>query len=134
MGTPGVDATATINLGPTSTGFNQIRFGIPSASGSSGGIDINAAFAAFDNISLKLVDIPVVGTPGDLNGDGAVTGLDFLDWQRGVTVPQFDADKLAEWQGAYNGGNLAGLAAVPEPTSVAMLVLGLSSLLVTKRR
>ncbi len=65
-------------------------------------------------------------TPGDFDGDGDVDGADFLKWQRGESpngVPgvSVSAADLAEWQGAY--GNLtAAVGAVPEPTSVLLLV------------
>ena len=42
---------------------------------------------------------------GDANGDGAVTGLDFLRWQQEYT------------------GALSTLAAVPEPTTLALLLI-----------
>ena len=100
-----------------------------------------ANFVVYDNLEIEVADagdvpdmmqylidngytIPDESTPGDLNGDGAVTGLDFLDWQRGVTTPAFDSAKLAEWQGAYNGGLLSAVA-VPEPSSV-LLVVGMA--------
>ncbi len=131
-GLDAIDITAA-TTGPN--GFNQIRFGTPSGAStpSSGGTNINAAFAAFDNISLRLVDIPVVGTPGDFDGDGDVDGRDFLAWQRGESPDPLSAADLAEWQGAYNGGALSAVS-VPEPTSAGLLLLALSSLLAIKRR
>jgi hypothetical protein len=56
--------------------------------------------------------------PGDFNGDGAVTGRDFLAWQRNPSL-----GSLSDWQNAYNGGALAGIGAVPEPTSLVLLCL-----------
>jgi hypothetical protein len=73
------------------------------------------------------------GLPGDLNDDGVVTGRDFLDWQRGDTSPAFDANALAEWQGAYNGGALTALSAVPEPSSLTMIAAAVACLAGLKR-
>jgi hypothetical protein len=71
--------------------------------------------------TVQIEAIADVGIAGDLNGDGAVTGQDFLFWQRGATSPAFDAALLSEWQGAYNGGALAGVTAVPEPASLTLI-------------
>ncbi len=60
VGTPGVDASDTVFIETTFAGFEDLRIGIPSSLASSGGSNPHAAFAAFDNISLKLVDIPLV--------------------------------------------------------------------------
>jgi hypothetical protein len=65
------------------------------------------------------------GTPGDFDGDGDVDGRDFLVWQRGETTPALDPGLLAEWQNAYNGGAVAAVGSVPEPTTLALLALAL---------
>jgi hypothetical protein len=57
---------------------------------------------------------------GDTDGDGDVDGADFLMWQRNVGKPM-------PWNGAGSGsgsGSSSQLAAVPEPTSLAMLICG----------
>lgn len=71
----------------------------------------------------------------DFNGDGVVDGSDFLIWQRGfggAATPLTgdangdnlaDALDLAIWKGQFGTGTLATtVAAVPEPTSAALLV------------
>lgn len=61
VGTPGVDASDTVFIETTFAGFDDLRIGIPSSLPSSGtSTQPGAAFAAFDNISLKLVDIPAI--------------------------------------------------------------------------
>ena len=64
---------------------------------------------------------PVI--PGDFNGDGTVDGFDFLLSQRDDGTPA----ALAEWQANY--GNVSALAAVttavPEPSSLALIAVGL---------
>jgi hypothetical protein len=73
--------------------------------------------AFFDDFVLEA---SVAGLPGDFNGDGAVTGRDFLAWQRNPSV-----GNLADWQAAYNGGALAAVNSVPEPTTILSLAVGL---------
>ncbi|MDZ4656901.1 MAG: hypothetical protein SH868_04905 [Bythopirellula sp.] len=84
-------------------------------------VDQSAGTAYFDDLQAMLVE---AGTPGDFDGDGDVDGRDFLAWQRGESPTAFSAADLATWQGAYNGGALAALNAVPEPTSAWLVVLG----------
>jgi hypothetical protein len=78
--------------------------------------------AFFDDFVLEA---SVGGTPGDFDGDGDVDGRDFLAWQRGNSPSPFSAGDLATWQGAYNGGALAAVTSVPEPTTLLSLAVGL---------
>lgn len=77
------------------------------------------------------------GIPGDFDYDGDVDGRDFLAWQRGASPrgtlggPISDLD-LAEWQNAYNGGNVSGLQ-VPEPGSIVLLAFTLMGMLAGRR-
>lgn len=84
--------------------------------------------------TVQIEAIADVGIAGDLNGDGAVTGQDFLFWQRGATTPAFDAALLSEWQGAYNGGALAGVTAVPEPATLSLISTIVCGLLFRRSR
>ncbi len=77
----------------------------------------------FDSPSLVKLTDATPSVPGDFDGDGDVDGRDFLSWQRGVSPTPFSAADLATWQGAYNGGALAAVNAVPEPASVTLLVV-----------
>lgn len=68
-----------------------------------------------DNVGLEFV--PSTVTPGDFDGDGNVDGRDFLLWQRDTNV-----GNLADWQNNYGGGGeLAAIAAVPEPGSLLLV-------------
>lgn len=75
-------------------------------------------------------------TTADFNGDGAVDGADFLEWQRGVGS-QFNADDLRRWRKQSEAASTGGpqpdaQGAVPEPRRS---LTGLfTSLVVTGRR
>ena len=68
---------------------------------------------------------------GDYNGDGKVDGADFLEWQRTDGTPA----GLMAWQTNYGTGGLlsAATGAVPEPTSIVLLGLCLSTLAFCRR-
>lgn len=77
---------------------------------------------AFDNISYE----PAPFAPEDVDLDGDVDGADFLQIQR-------DSPSLiGDWQAAYPNP-LSGIVAVPEPNSVALLLLAAGGLLAQAR-
>ncbi|QDS99576.1 beta strand repeat-containing protein [Adhaeretor mobilis] len=71
-------------------------------------------------------------TPGDFDGDGNVDGVDFLTWQRN----DLSASELSDWQSNYgqSASQAAASTAVPEPTSVGLLLVALTSLACSQRR
>jgi len=76
----------------------------------------------------------VAPTLGDFDLDDDVDGFDFLAWQRGFPGT-FGAGDLADWEmnfGTTAGPLVAATGAIPEPTSIAMLLLG--SVLIAGRR
>jgi hypothetical protein len=146
-GAPGLDAQDVVAAAVTANGFNDLRFGIPSASGSS-----SNPLLAVDNVSLRLVD--VIAPPedsADFDDDGDVDGRDFLTWQRGFGISDgtallADGDAnddgnvngadLGIWQNQYGepGHLTAGVTVVPEPSTGVLLLAACSSLFVRKRR
>ena len=88
-------------------------------------------------------DFSVVVGNANFNGDAFVDGKDFLLWQAnfgrtsGATLGQGDADgdgdvdsvDLATWKAAFGGAaSVASAGAIPELSSLALAVLGLTSL------
>jgi len=79
-------------------------------------------------------DTPFVDeAPGDYDGDGDVDGGDFLLWQQQLGGPgsadgsgngTVDAADLMVWQTNFGAGGATGsVAAIPEPTALASLVV-----------
>lgn len=106
-----IPAGAEIILG---NAFNTSIFG----AGNDGDLEFSFGYNG-GSLAGGLVEYLSASLPGDFNGDGAVTGRDFLLWQRNPSV-----GSLAVWQAAYNGGALtANATAVPEPTTVILLTV-----------
>lgn len=55
---------------------------------------------------------------GDFDNDGDVDGRDFLVWQRNPSI-----GSLSDWQTNYGTGMLTATTAVPEPSSLMILIL-----------
>ena len=82
----------------------------------------------------KFTDLPELGA--DFDSDGDVDGNDFLTWQRGFgtqsSAQKSDGDydndtdvdgaDLAGWQTEFGAGSGSLTSAVPEPTSVVLLL------------
>lgn len=90
-----------------------------------GSIALTGSAASMFQLSVEsnsLVLNAVMGIPGDFDGDGNVDGADFLEWQRGLGTT-YDANDLTDWQTNYGmSASLATSVAVPEPTTLAILL------------
>gem|GEM_PF-6174454 len=79
----------------------------------------------------EIAKLAMVGTSGDLDGDGDVDGNDFLKWQTDDASAAGLADIVANFG---NVGGQALVAAVPEPASLVMVMMGSLALLVRRRQ
>jgi hypothetical protein len=92
-----------------------------------GWIDANLAGVTGD-FGIRAILSSVL--PGDFDVDGDVDGFDFLKWQVGMSPNPFSQSDLAAWEANY--GMVAPLAAasaaVPEPNSLLLSLIGLLAL------
>ena len=98
-----------------------------------------------EDVDNTLVHVVAPRLPGDANGDGTVDGLDYLIWAANFDASEppeltasdgdfnddgtVDGNDYVIWAGNY-GASLATVAgtAVPEPSTLAMLVAGVLAL------
>ncbi|MCG8448623.1 MAG: PEP-CTERM sorting domain-containing protein, partial [Pirellulales bacterium] len=66
----------------------------------------------------------IIDIPGDFNNDGKVDSGDLATWRSGYGTI-YDGSDLLTWQRNYQGETLATAAAVPEPGSLGLLLLGI---------
>jgi hypothetical protein len=103
----------------------------------------NDVDVTFDNFRAE--DL-VAGVPGDYNNNGAVDAGDYVAWRKGgplqneVDTPgTVNAADYTEWRVRFGNppGGGAGLASggfVPEPTGVALAVMGMAASCFARRR
>ncbi len=84
-------------------------------------------------ITYTLATNPNPCGDGDFDCNGTVEGLDFLEWQLGNSPNNGSSGDLALWESNYAVPLVAAVAAVPEPGSLSLVMLGLA-LSVIKRR
>jgi hypothetical protein len=111
-----IAANEQITLG---NAFNPATFG----SGNPGDLSFKFGFTTGALLTGGVTYVSSPGPNGDFDGDGDVDGRDFLRWQRGGSPNPLSASDLAAWQNSYGTGSLAAVAAVPEPTVMALLVV-----------
>lgn len=121
-----LNAGASINLGVVGGLFDDLEFSFILAGASE---PSRPGFTKFLNAT----------TPGDFNADGTVDGTDFLMWQRGETTPPLSQAALADWVANYGTSALVAgplgtsSVSVPEPTALALALLGALSLTLNRR-
>ena len=143
-----INATTVVNYTAFHTdlsgGFDRIRIGGPSGVASTGG------GALFDNVLLETIAVtPPVGNNADFNGDNIVDGKDFLIWQRGFGAAGTLATGDANNDTLVNDADLTifktqfgtdptpavgAVAAIPEPTTLALAGLAVLGTLASARR
>jgi hypothetical protein len=95
------------------------------------GLEEASLLAAAKAINAAASD--AVGLDGDYNGDGAVDAADYVLWRKGSVVPN-TPENYTLWRtnfdmtgGAGTSASIAG--AVPEPASLALIILGVLGIL-----
>ncbi|WP_428307867.1 PEP-CTERM sorting domain-containing protein [Lacipirellula sp.] len=88
-------------------------------------------FTLFDNLTVTSLAPP--GLAGDFNSDNKVDGADFLVWQRGGSPTPTSPADLATWKANF-GQTAPPVAAVPEPGTIGLSLLGVAALGLAARR
>jgi len=130
-------------------GFDTDGDGIPDTFETANGLDpsnpddrnfVDLSLVGYTNLEVYLNSLTALA--GDFDDDGDVDGFDFLTWQRGFGT-DFTADDLTDWATNYGtgvsplaagSGLAASAAAVPEPSTAALLTLALAALATPRRR
>ncbi|MEM8946959.1 MAG: glycosyl hydrolase [Planctomycetota bacterium] len=86
-----------------------------------GPTNVNSGAAYFDDI----VFAPSLSQDllGDFNGDAAVDGADYLEWQRRAVTNPFSTSDLAKWQASVSATQ--AVIAVPEPNGLSVFLVAL---------
>lgn len=134
-------SSATLNLDFVGTDTIDSLFidGLSQAAGTWGAVGSAADFTSPLITGTGLLDVTMtpLALQGDFDLDGDVDGADFLKWQSDFgpgngsdadNDGDTDGDDLAAWQFNYgiNGNPPAATQSVPEPSTFALLLLGLA--------
>lgn len=77
-----------------------------------------------DNFTIEVIGSNV-GLDGDFNGDGMVDAADYVIWRKTIgTQPEYDVWRANFGASLGAGGGGLGAGAVPEPASLALLLMG----------
>jgi hypothetical protein len=116
-----------------------------SGSSAGGAIPTGLGYNIFDALAVYDSGV-VIQNDADFNGDGSVDGADFLIWQRGFgsgsTLQQGDANgdsivnvaDLDVWKTQFGAAATSVAAAVPEPATGVIGLVGLSLLACLRNR
>jgi hypothetical protein len=140
---------------PVSTYQDLWTLGILKANGLSGATTQPANFNDFftvtgtagtDNYILNsLIAATVVGVPGDYNNNGVVDAADYVLWRKGGSLQNevdtpgtVNAADYTAWRARFGNtsgsGASLGAAAVPEPSTMLLTIVGLASVCAANRR
>jgi autotransporter-associated beta strand protein len=143
-GTAGVPDQGYADLG---TGINElvaslVLGGVVQSGGTYGGTGSSAAHILPDYFApdTGIITVPSSCAPGDLNCDGHNDAGDYVFWRKNGGTPG-DANYTA-WRSSFGtppgSGSGGGLGAnggtVPEPSSIALLMLGLVAVAAPRRQ
>jgi hypothetical protein len=109
---------------------NSLDENLMGSSGASDGERLSESQVQTILASRFTVSAPPSETPGDFNGDGQVSGGDFLVWQRGGSPSRLGSGDLAEWKESFRAGAAGATAnsfavSVPEPATGGLASAGL---------
>jgi hypothetical protein len=76
-----------------------------------------------DMITVNLLDD--VGQDGDHNGDGVVDAADYVAWRKDPAGNGGDPGGYDDWRANFGESGGGGAGAVPEPSSIALVLLAL---------
>lgn len=130
---------STMATAPAGTAFVQVEAG--AANMYDTGVNPQSAF--FDDLSLT--SSAAAGVPGDYNGNGVVDMADYVLWRNGGplqnevnTVGTVDASDYTAWRARFGNtsgsGSGLGSAAVPEPASLCLMLVGSAIAFISRRR
>lgn len=89
---------------------------------------VSVGMAAAPTLEIDYTILPET-TPGDFDSDGDVDADDLLEWQNQYGTGLSGRDFLI-WQRNYTGpGTVAAVSAVPEPTSLMVVIFGIITVL-----
>ena len=128
-----ITGTLTTNTPFTITDRNVTLSGIL-ADGTAFSYDLNSTNSSeqdyFDNLATLTTTLI---QPGDFDDSLDVNGIDFLRWQRGLANP-YDTTDYANWQASFGTAAPAVAAAIPEPSTTALLLFSTITLTALRRK
>ena len=116
--------------------LNPVRPFVPYTSGFSGVYAVGHIFFPVGQADLTIDNFKTesIGLAVDYNEDGTVNAADYTVWRDGGSPDDSQAG-YDLWKANFgNSGSGSGSAAVPEPVSAALVVVGLIGLWVGRRR
>jgi fibronectin-binding autotransporter adhesin len=132
-----IDGAGMVNLG---SGINELIAGLTldgmmQAGGTYGSSTSGAEFQFDEWFSgMGVLTVVDVGLDGDYNGDGRVDAADYVVWRKNPAAFGGHPAGYNTWRanfgtGGGGSGALSGHAAVPEPTTMLLLLSGITAML-----